>query len=139
MQKYSTCQLKLLLEYLRQHPDDTFCAQRLAETLADKGISVSAIYRNLTALEEDGLVRRTQSDGCRHICYRYVAADECVSHLHMSCSECGRTFHMEVPLTRSLIENVERASDFTIDSSSTVLYGVCGRCRHENHTGDNNK
>lgn len=134
MQKYNTKQRKLLLDHLRKHPDETFCAHRLADALADKGISVSAIYRNLTALEEEGLVRRTQSDGCRHICYRYVADDECVKHLHMSCSECGRTFHMEVPLTQSLIENVEQASDFMIDSSSTVLYGICGRCRNNKNT-----
>lgn len=127
--KYNTKQRKILLGFLETHPDEMLCVNRIAESLAEMGISLSAIYRNLSELEAEGKVRRVSAEGSRQVFYRYVATDQCAGHLHMSCSECGKTFHMDIPLSEQLIEKVAKGSDFEIDSSATMLYGICGECK----------
>ena len=53
MQSYSTRQRKVLLAYLSQHPDELLSARQIADALADKKISLSAVYRNLAQLETE--------------------------------------------------------------------------------------
>ncbi|MBQ2580718.1 MAG: hypothetical protein II574_03720, partial [Ruminococcus sp.] len=74
-------------------------------------------------------LQRVTKGGSRRVYYRYKAADHCKEHIHLSCSKCGKTFHMDLPATNSLIDNVKKDSDFEIDRTETVLYGVCGSCK----------
>ena len=67
--------------------------------------------------------------GNRKVFYRYKAADECREHIHLSCSKCGKTYHMPLPATKTLIDSVKRNTDFEIDRTETVLYGVCKECK----------
>ena len=130
MPQYSTRQRKAMLEYLRAHPDETLCARQIADALAPEGVSLSAVYRNLASLESQGMIRRVSQNSGHEVCYRFTQADACKEHLHLSCSQCGRTFHMDVPATDSLVEQVAEDADFQVDRSNTVLYGICGACRH---------
>lgn len=52
-------QRKRLLEYLSEHTDEQMSARQIADALATDEISVSAVYRNLSALEEEGLLKRS--------------------------------------------------------------------------------
>lgn len=128
MEHYSTKQRQILLAFLGKHPDQQLSARSIAEQLRDSGVSQSAVYRNLAALEADGKVRRGTGTG-REACYQYIGADECRGCLHLSCTRCGRTFHMERPRTQLLIERVARDEGFSIDRSETVLYGLCKACQ----------
>ena len=125
--KYSTSQRKQLLAFLREHRDETFSAARITAYM--EGVSRSAVYRNLAALEAEGQIRRVAGNGGKQICYRYIGAQECKDHLHLACSRCGAVMHMDHPATDTLIDSVMRDSGFAVDSAATVLYGVCGRCR----------
>lgn len=129
MSVYSTKQRTVLLDFLKKHADEVFSADRIADDLKDEGISLSAIYRNLSALEAEGKVQRVTKGGSRKTFYRYKAADECKEHIHLSCSKCGKTYHMPLPATNTLIDNVKQNTDFEIDRTETVLYGVCGECK----------
>ena len=53
MYSYSTRQRKVLLAYLSQHPDELLSARQIEDALADKKISLSAVYRNLAQLETE--------------------------------------------------------------------------------------
>jgi len=128
MAKYVTKQRKILLEYMTAHADEMMSAEQIAEELADKGVSKSAVYRNLAELENEGRVSRISRAGVREGLYRFTDAEECREHLHLSCVKCGKTFHMGVKATEKLIGTVEQDTDFYVDNS-TVLYGVCGDCR----------
>ncbi len=129
MSKYTTKQRRLLLDYLQAHADETLSARQIADALAQSNISISAVYRNLAALEDEGRVTRLTKGGSRKVYYRFMDADACRQHLHLSCFKCGRTYHMDIPATNTLIHTVERAADFEVDSAGTVLYGVCGACK----------
>ena len=125
--KYSTHQRQQLLAFLREHRDETFSAAQIAAYM--EGVSRSAIYRNLAALEAEGQIKRVVKSGSKQSFYRYLGAGECREHLHLSCSRCGAVLHMDHPATDTLIDSVMRDSGFAVDSAATVLYGVCGRCR----------
>ena len=46
----------------------------------------------------------------------------------MSCKRCGKTYHMDVPTTQTLVDQVAEGAGFRVDRSATVLYGVCRDC-----------
>ena len=131
MSVYTTKQRTLLLDFLREHADETLSAEQIAKQLESESVSISAIYRNLSALESEGKLQRVTKGGSRRVYYRYKVADHCKEHIHLSCSKCGKTFHMDLPATNSLIDNVKKDSDFEIDRTETVLYGVCGSCKKD--------
>ena len=130
MQRYSTKQRKALLDYFTAHKDETVTAKQIAESLKDSGISISAVYRNLALLESEGKVTKSSKGGSRNVFYRYTAADECRKHIHLSCSQCGKTYHMDILSTENLVNDVEKNSNFSVDRTASVLYGICGECRN---------
>ena len=129
MQAYMTQPRTRLLNYLHQHADETLTAGQIAQDLPE--ISVSAVYRNLSALEKDGAVLKVAKAGTREVFFRYKKAEECRAHLHLSCKKCGRTFHMDEAETEALVETVARLDGFAVDRGETVLYGVCEACQEK--------
>lgn len=128
MPKYMTKQRRILTEYLSERTDESISANRIAEALADK-ISKSAVYRNLADMEAEGKLRRVASKGSREIIYQYVDEKKCRDCLHLSCKNCGKTYHMENAAAEKLISSVMQNEDFDIDKERTVLYGICKDCK----------
>ena len=129
MQAYMTQPRKRLLNYLHSHADETLSASQISQDLPE--ISVSAVYRNLSALEQDGTVRKVAKSGSREVFCQYMKAEECRDHLHLSCKKCGKTFHMDEAETEALLESIARLDGFTVDRGDTVLYGTCEDCREK--------
>ena len=129
MPKYMTKQRKALLNYLSLHADERLSAKQLEDALKSEGISISAVYRNLSELEREGKVRRVNNSGSREVFYQYTDSDHCKDCLHLSCEKCGKTYHMNSAVAQTLIENLAQSDEFTIDKANTVLYGVCDDCR----------
>lgn len=101
MPVYQTQTRKLLLDYLQSHADESLSAGKISEDLPQ--ISVSAVYRNLAALERDGAVCAVSRTGSRERLYRFAAAEQCKSHLHLSCTKCGRTLKITFKTVESII------------------------------------
>ena len=59
MKKYDTRQRDSLLDFLNQHPDQSLSVRQIAQALCARQISLSAVYRNLSQLEAEGLIART--------------------------------------------------------------------------------
>lgn len=130
MPKYMTKQRKILTEYLSERTDESISATLIAEALADK-ISKSAVYRNLADMEAEGKLRRVASKGSREIIYQYVDEEKCHDCLHLSCKNCGKTYHMKNTAAEKLINSVMKNEDFDIDKERTVLYGICKDCKKQ--------
>ena len=126
--RYATKQRKLLLDVLEAHHDETLSVAEICSLVASEEISPSAIYRNLSELEKQGLVKRVPLPLSQKTGFRYVGSNQCREHLHLECTMCGRTFHLPTPATSQLIENVRQNSGFKIDSANTFLTGVCPDC-----------
>ena len=129
MPKYMTKQRKTLLDFLERHADEELSAKKIEAELADSGVSISAVYRNLSELEKEGKVRRISKSGSREVFYLYTDAHACRESLHLSCKKCGKTYHMNSQCADMLINNLAQNDEFTIDKSDTVLYGVCKDCK----------
>ena len=129
--EYMTKQRKLLMDYLISHTDETLPTSRIAEALSDEGISPSAIYRNLSALEKKGKLFRSMTPGSQELSYRYIGAEKCLGIVHLSCLHCGKTAHMEQEDADLLARRLKRKEGFALDREDTVLYGICAECRKE--------
>ena len=126
--KYSTKQRRMLLDFLAAHPDEAFSASQIADCLSGDGISKSAVYRNIDMLVREGALQKSAEKGSRRFLYRYVNCEQCTSHLHMKCIECGCIYHMDDEETGRILSAVALGSSFKIDEKKTVLYGMCVKC-----------
>jgi len=128
--KYSTKQRRTLLDFLASHPDEAFSASQIADSLADEGISKSAVYRNLASLEEEAAVQRESRQGSREALFRYVDTECCRHSLHMNCKSCGKTYHMDDETAAALVRRLAESDSFSVDVGDTVIRGICEKCRH---------
>lgn len=127
MAKYLTKQRRQLSSYLEQHTDELLTAQEISQAL--DGISVSAVYRNLSAMEDDGLLKRSIRENTREAFYQYIAAPKCRNSLHLSCRICGKSVHLGSRETQQLLDSTLKTTGFRIDKSETILYGICADCQ----------
>ena len=129
MSKYLTRQRRRLMEYLSVHADEQMTARQIADSLAADQISISAVYRNLSALEKEGLLKRSVREGTREVFYQYVAAKECKGSLHLLCRVCGKSTHLSNAVAEQLLHSTFESTGFQIDKAETVLSGVCADCK----------
>ncbi len=127
--RYLTEQRKKLLSYLSEHTDEQITIRQIADALSKENISVSAIYRNLSSLEEEGLLKRSVREGTREVFYQYISSDKCKDNLHLSCRICGKSLHLGEQEANQLIQRTLESTGFQIDKNETVLYGICANCR----------
>jgi Fur family ferric uptake transcriptional regulator len=131
MPKYMTKQRKTLLAFLAHHADEALSAKQIAALLNDDSISISAVYRNLSALEQEGKIRRVSKSGSREVFYQYTDCSSCKDCLHLSCEKCGKTYHMNMSDADRLVRVLAQNDEFSIDLTATVLYGICKNCKQQ--------
>ena len=129
MSGYNTKQRRALLAFLGEHPDELLTARQMADALAEKQISLSAVYRNLAQLEAEEKVRRSAKSGSHEAFYQYLDAEGCKGALHMSCVKCGKTFHMADSNAALFAKHLAQSEQFTLDAADTILYGICSDCK----------
>ena len=122
---YMTKRRKILMDYLISHTDEILPTSRIVEDHSDEVISLSAIYRNLSALEKKGKLFCSVTPGSQELSYRYIGAEKCQDILHLSCLYCGKTAHMEQEDADLLARRLKSKEGFALDREGTVLYGIC--------------
>lgn len=126
---YSTEQRNILLTFLQTNPDTVFSAKQIAQSLADKNISRSAVYRNLAQLESEQKIKRVVKNGSRETYYQFYDTTACRNHIHLSCTKCGKIFHMEGNDADRLSQMLNGNEGFELNKSETVIYGLCKECK----------
>ena len=128
---YKTEQRMQLYHFFQNHPHEFFTVKQIEEALTATGseISISAIYRNLSCLAKDGVIKKTIQKNSRETSYRYIGSSQCRDKIHMNCTVCGKIFHMDQDLAEILQAQLINRSDFLLDKNKTVLYGVCKDCQ----------
>lgn len=96
------------------------------------GMPQSSLYRNLSVLEEAGVVHRlvTADDTARY----ELAEDLTGHHHHLICETCGSVVDIDVPNAledgvSELSDSVARAHGFRIHHHRLDLIGECAECR----------
>ncbi len=125
--EYQTKQRKVLLDFFNEHLDQKLTAKMIFEKIQGP-ISLSAIYRNLAKLEQEGILKRFSGVGDQEIYYQYIKNENCQNVLHISCIKCKETFHLHEKEAKQ-IESILGNENFLLDKNKTVLYGVCDKCK----------
>ena len=90
-----------------------------------KNVDEVTVYRNLTKLEEDGILKRVNLR--KDAIYYELNIDD---HHHIICTNCGRVEDFEVCDMDQLIKKtVAQASHFkNVREHTLELFGVCNTC-----------
>lgn len=125
---YTTEQRTILLSFLKANPDTMFSAKQIEAALVKKNISRSAVYRNLAELEAEEKIKRCTKNGSRETFYQFYDIQDCKNHIHLSCTKCGKIFHMENTIADNIVNNVEATEGFSINKGETTIFGLCKNC-----------
>lgn len=131
--EYNTRQKRDILTFLQQHDLEPYSVDDLVFEMQEQGekIGRTTVYRHLESLAEQGRVRKYQNaQGVT--CYQHLKnSEDCASHFHMMCKECGRLYHVDCSLMKALSEHIYTDHHFKLDSRETMLIGICSRCGAE--------
>ncbi|HAL18937.1 MAG TPA: hypothetical protein DCO86_04890 [Spirochaetaceae bacterium] len=128
MLAYNTQQRQMLLDFLNKHIDESISAAQIISALRSNGISESAVYRNLAALEEDGEIIKISKPGERKSVYR-ANNEKCRNHFHLFCVSCKKTTHVSEDASKRLESSLNDCDGFLVDKDETMIYGICKDCR----------
>jgi Fe2+ or Zn2+ uptake regulation protein len=124
--EYKTQTRQMILDYMVENPDRIFKASEIAESLPQ--VSLSTIYRNLSRLQEAGMVQIVGAEKNSELQYRYTGPGRCDEKMHLVCKGCGKFLHLGGPALKMLIFSVQRMNGFVLDQQQSVLLGLCSAC-----------
>ncbi len=128
MSKYNTDQRRILTEFFKNGNHKSFSVQDIFAEISKFGISMSAIYRNLTEMENAGIICKVFEKNRTGALYQYVDQDNCKGIIHLKCQSCDQTFHLNRHLSQMLTGMAKDEYNFTINTSLAFLYGKCDEC-----------
>ena len=96
--------------------------------LSSPHISKATVYRNLSALEKKGVIKRIPKLGSGSDRYDKNTAP----HFHAKCKCCGRIFDVSLPVD-GIIEKAEVMEDvgFSLNSYQLIFEGTCSECSNK--------
>ena len=89
-------------------------------------LSTQAVYDNLHALVQAGLVRRIEPAG-RPSLYETRVGD---NHHHLVCRKCGATADVDCAVGDAPCLEPSNAHGFAIDEAEVIFWGLCPVCRN---------
>lgn len=120
--------IKDYLEHTLEHPTaDTVYLQVRKEF---PNISLGTVYRNLNLLADMGeAIKISTPDGGDRFDGRVDP------HYHVLCRSCGKVYDLflEEQHTQSITEFADRHFEGSIDSHTTLFYGICKECKEQLH------
>ncbi len=132
MATYNTSARKRILSFLKEHIQNQYTIEEIIKEISvDGSPGKSTIYRQVDRLVRDGLVRRFVQGESRHFLYQFSGGEDCETHLHLRCTDCGKLFHMGEKESQKILEEIRSLRNFSVDREKTVLLGRCGRCMKE--------
>jgi Fur family ferric uptake transcriptional regulator len=123
-----TPQRRLILDTLAQaggHLDAGEIYERAR--LRDPRLSLSTIYRTLTALKASGAVRELHLDQEHH----HYELDNDDRHSHLVCMECGRVIEVDSEPFAQVAQAVGQSHGFDVAAAQVELTGRCADCRQK--------
>ena len=113
-QIYKTKQRQIILDYLAHVHRQHITAAEICEHFRKCKIQISpaTVYRHLEKFISDGIVRKYYMDGIPGACFQYIGiCEDCESHIHFKCVECGCLICVEVRRFKSALFTRTRLSD----------------------------
>ncbi|MBQ8026944.1 MAG: transcriptional repressor, partial [Clostridia bacterium] len=125
---YMTAGKKRLIEFMTENKDRHFSVDEIAEELP--GVGKSSVYRMVSKLHQEGVLRRFETEGMSSFVYQFVEQNEaCEHHFHLKCADCGKIIHMECHELEKVKKHIEAEHGFSIGVKNSMIYGICQDCR----------
>lgn len=121
---YQTRQRHAILAYLAASPHTSHTARELIDNLH---ISEPTVFRTLTYLTEEGLLKRFT--GPHGATYQYSGCGG--HHMHLKCKTCGALTHLECSFAEEILQHFATEHHFLLDEEDTVFYGLCEQCKKQ--------
>lgn len=93
----------------------------------DPRLSLSTVYRTLTALKETGAVRELHLEGEQH----HYELDKKKEHSHLVCLGCGRVIEVDSIVFEQAVAAACQDHGFQVTTAQVELTGYCARCLQE--------
>ncbi len=122
---YNTKQKECIISFFRTHSNCCYTADEVIDNVPEA--SKATIYRIISHLAEDGYLMKVQGMG-RSVCYQYCNPSTCPEHMHIICTKCEASFHLDSETSQRVRRAVSGACGFEI-LNETVLKGICPECR----------
>ncbi len=130
MAKYATRQRKALIKFFTNNLHKQFTAAEIFNQLKDEDISLSAIYRNLLDMEDEGIISKFLSKDKKDTYYQFFDEEECRGIIHLVCLRCKETYHMDKNISNEVIQSIKNNNAFTVSLHAATLYGTCNYCNN---------
>ncbi|MGI5172892.1 transcriptional repressor [Treponema sp. OMZ 840] len=134
-ESYNTKQREHIIHFLKDAQNRHFTAEEIHYALSNAGSTavkspaLATVYRTLDKLVKDGCLRKYIGGEGGKACYQYISEDaECAEHYHLKCTNCGILIHLNCDKIGTLVSHIRRKHSFVLDTSRTVLYGLCADC-----------
>ena len=123
--KYSR-QRESILQYLyhtKEHPTADTIYLHVRKSLPN--VSLGTIYRNLTLLEQQGVIQKLPTPGCD----RFDGNPN--PHYHFTCVDCGAVTDLNMPYLDHI--NTLASANFpgSVTGHNVSFYGRCQLCKQE--------
>lgn len=129
--KYNTKPKEYILLFLKNHKNKRFSVKEMYESIKAEGhdINLATIYRNINALERDGMLLKHQGGENNYATYQYVENSDCLAHFHFECIKCGRVSHLGAKETNDFLKLIKNKLYFTVEPQNTYIRGICNSCK----------
>lgn len=124
---YNTEKRAEITAFISKNPDKVFSIDEICNSIAPDGHGKSTVYRIISKMTEEGVVRRISDGDTRRVTYQYLGHKSCSTHLHLKCKSCGRLFHLDEETSQLLEDKIMASRSFSIDTGAT-LFGRCREC-----------
>ncbi len=94
---------------------------------SDARLSLSTVYRTLSALKETGAVRELHLEGEQH----HYELDKKKEHSHLVCLGCGRIIEVDSAAFEQAAAAAYKDYGFQVTTAQVELAGYCARCLEE--------
>jgi Fur family transcriptional regulator, ferric uptake regulator len=95
-------------------------------TKADVVVDLVTVYRNLTMLQDLGLVNAV---GFHEGQMRYEVVHGRAHHHHIQCRGCGKIIDLMLCPLKKLTKLIEEQTKFSVDGHALEFFGWCPQCR----------
>lgn len=127
MASYNTEQKRLLVDFFKNNPDSSYTVEEIVKKTGDK-LAKSTVYRLIVRLTEEGMLKRMTRGNSRTFVYQMIAGENCHTHLHLRCTDCGRVIHMKESLSNELLAAIRQENSFFVSEKETLILGKCALC-----------
>jgi Fur family ferric uptake transcriptional regulator len=124
---YNTDRRKQIITFVSSDGSRAFTTEEICEELLLDGKGKSTVYRIISELVSEGILKKISDGATRHVRYQYLGEKKCSKHLHLKCKLCGRLIHLDEPTSKLISSSLLDAAVFTIDPTE-ILLGVCKGC-----------